>query len=69
MRGFVFGDALDGAREVGEPAREREFGRMHERFESVAVLRGASSIHTMPEGSVFLETNALEGPLVEVRKA
>ena len=22
-----------------------------------------------PEGSVFLETNALEGPLVEVRKA
>ncbi|HEX7299485.1 MAG TPA: NADH-quinone oxidoreductase subunit NuoG [Solirubrobacteraceae bacterium] len=24
---------------------------------------------TMPEGSVFLETNALEGPLVEVRRA
>jgi NADH-quinone oxidoreductase subunit G len=24
---------------------------------------------TMPEGSVFLETNALDGPLVEVRKA
>jgi NADH-quinone oxidoreductase subunit G len=23
----------------------------------------------MPEGSVFLETNALEGPLVEVRRA
>jgi hypothetical protein len=22
-----------------------------------------------PEGSVFLETNALDGPLVEVRKA
>jgi hypothetical protein len=24
---------------------------------------------TMPEGSVFLETNALDGPLVEVRRA
>jgi NADH-quinone oxidoreductase subunit G len=24
---------------------------------------------TMPEGSVFMETNALDGPLVEVRRA
>ena len=33
-------------------------------IEAVVALR-----NTAPEGSVFVETNALEGPLVEVRKA